>query len=94
MAGANRDDVWRLFTYVQDDLRQTQGKLVELRSMLASGALDRAPLTEFKCPDCDARIDGEQALAEHRYTAHDVGRLCLDCGQAFIGDHDCPRAAA
>lgn len=90
MAGANRDDVWKLFTYVQDDLRQTQAKLVELRAMLAAGAFDRQAGHTHRCPECQTEIEGDQALVEHRYTRHDVGRLCLDCGRAYDGEHICP----
>lgn len=93
MPGANRDDVWRLFTYVQDDLRQTQAKLVELRSMLSAGALDRAPSTTHRCPECQTEIEGDQALTEHRYTRHDVGQLCLNCGRAYDGPHHCTAAS-
>lgn len=85
---ANRADVWKLLTYIQDDLRQTQAKLVEVRSMLAAGAMNHDD-TSVTCPECRSVFGGERALAEHRYTSHDIGSVCLNCGLIESDDHKC-----
>lgn len=90
MSGATRDDVYRIVGYIQDDLRNTQAKLVEVRSMLAAGAMNRAPHDLAVCPDCKLELDGNRQLAEHRYTVHRVGKLCLDCGMVDTPTHECP----
>lgn len=87
--GANRADVWRLVGFIEGDLRQVQGKFTELRSMLASGALDRAPADEQRCSSCGAVFSGERALLDHRYNVHGEGELCLDCGQVKETGHSC-----
>jgi hypothetical protein len=77
---ANRADVWKLIGYLEGDLRGVHAKLTELRSMLASGALDRAPADEKTC-HCGVVCAGDAALAEHRYDVHEEGLLCLECGR-------------
>jgi hypothetical protein len=85
---ANRADVWKLIGYIEGDLRGCQAKFTELRSMLASGALDRAPADEVQCR-CGVACASEQALADHLYSVHEEGALCLDCGRAKWSGHDC-----
>ena len=66
-----RDDVYRLIGYIQDDLRQTQAKLVELRAMLAAGAMNSTSTTLTKCPHCPVEL-APRALADHLHTVHDI----------------------
>jgi len=68
---ATQADVWKLLTYIQDDLRQTQAKLVEVRSMLAAGAMNRDDETKTACPRCGIPIaGGERILALHLQNVH------------------------
>jgi hypothetical protein len=77
-----------LIGYLEGDLRGVHAKLTELRAMLASGALDRAPADEKTCR-CGIVCAGDQALADHLYNVHEEGGLCLDCGRAKWSGHDC-----
>ncbi len=78
MSPASRNDAWRLLTYIQDDLRQTQSKLTELRTMLAAGALDRDETPQALCPVCGLNRCTDPALAEHLANVHGVVRAGSD----------------
>lgn len=66
---ATKDDVYRMLSFIQDDLRQTQAKLVEVRSMLAQGAMEREPKDMLTCL-CGAGFFSERALAFHVQNVH------------------------
>jgi hypothetical protein len=70
---ATKADVFKLLGYIQDDLRQTQAKLVEVRSMLAAGAMEHEPTDAVKCPLPHCGSDGfdtERMLAFHVQNVH------------------------
>lgn len=70
MSGATRDDVYRIIGFVESDLRGVQAKFTEMRSMLAQGAMERAPVDLLACPKCGAGFDSERALAFHDANVH------------------------
>lgn len=67
----NADDVFRLIGFIQDDLRQTQVKLVELRTWLASMELptDRPAAP---CDVCGVVRPSQRALVEHLENVHGI----------------------
>jgi hypothetical protein len=71
MSGATRADVYKLLGFIQDDLRQTQAKLVEVRSMLAAGAMSREPADLIGCPHCGVQLASTRVLASHLANVHD-----------------------
>jgi hypothetical protein len=77
MSGANKADVWKLLTFIQDDLRQTQAKLVEVRSMLAAGAMTREQSVTFSCPKCGVARLTARDLAFHLQNVHDGPQVPL-----------------
>lgn len=81
---ATREDIFRLIGYVQDDLRnftrQTEAKLVELRTMLAACDLPTGT-QELACPHCGVTRPNQMRLADHLANVHGEPRLldCPDC---------------
>lgn len=78
MAGATRDDVYKLIGYIESDLRAANAKFTELRSMLAAGAMNQAGGQEILCPRCKIAVGGERALAFHIQNVHDGPAVPLD----------------
>jgi hypothetical protein len=71
MSGATKADVYKLMGFIQDDLRQTQAKLIEVRSMLAAGAMSRERTPDFACSKCGAARLTVRDLAFHMQNVHD-----------------------
>lgn len=57
-----------LLSYVQDDLRAVQAKLIEIRAQVALLDLDEP---ERHTCSCGLSFKSALKLAEHGYTAHD-----------------------
>jgi hypothetical protein len=72
MSGANREDVYRLITHLEGDLRGVNAKFTELRSMLAQGAMTRVEVDEYVCPRCGAPRGGPIALRDHLANVHGI----------------------
>jgi len=67
---AERHHLWELLDRMQMDLRDLQGKLVSVRSIVAGMNLVEPERT--LCPKCgDVGLKGPQTLAEHLYNSHD-----------------------
>ena len=59
--------MFQLLTYVQDDLRSCQAKLVELRAQIAAADIPDKP--QIAC-NCGLRFKSTARLAEHVYHTH------------------------
>lgn len=64
-----RHEIWKVADSLQMDLRAAQGKLTELRRMIA--ALDLPDPSRVTCPHCGLEARGPNTLAEHVYVSHD-----------------------
>lgn len=65
-------DVFKLIGYLQDDLRKTQARLVEIRALLASLNLP-TPTSEHVCPKCAVDRRTADQLADHLVNVHGEG---------------------
>lgn len=66
----SRNDLFRLIGFVQDDLRETQRKLIQLRALAASLNIPETT-PRHVCPECGFdRLRTPERLADHRRNVH------------------------
>jgi hypothetical protein len=65
-------DVFKLLGYIQDDLRQTQAKLVEVRTQLAAMNLPNEAKAGLKCAECGIVRPTIELLNDHLANVHGI----------------------
>lgn len=66
-------DIFKLLGFIQDDLRKTQTRLVEVRALLAAQNLSDPP--RFPCPECGVERGNADALRDHLVLLHGKERI-------------------
>jgi hypothetical protein len=47
----------------------------------------RRAAADVDCPECNEKVAPHE-LSEHRWRKHDVGKLCLDCGNPVMPEEE------
>jgi hypothetical protein len=72
MATPTIEDVFKLLGYIQDDLRQTQAKLVEVRTQLSAMDIPSRKRAGLACGVCGLVRATEDSLRDHLANVHGI----------------------